>query len=67
MAAEEVSQHLDTADLVPETDINTKLIYLVKEYPFIFDAKDDKHKDRNLLERTWSIIASQINLSVEGK
>lgn len=57
------SEHMSEA----ETDANSRLIYLVKEYPFIYDARDPKHKDRNLLERTWTTIASQINLPVEGK
>ena len=57
------SQHL----VETESEINSKLIHLVKDFPFIYDPNNPKHKDRNLLERTWTSISSQINLSVEGK
>ena len=50
-----------------ESDINTKLILLVKPWPFIYDARDPRHKDRNVLERTWTYISRNINLSVEGE
>ena len=36
-----------------ETNSNSKMILLVKEWPFIFDTRNPRHKDGNILERTW--------------
>ena len=65
MATEQASQNVEEIKL--ENDINIKLIYLVKEHPFIFNAQDPKYRDRDLLERTWATIASEIELSIDGK
>ena len=46
-------------DFELETDSNNKLILL--------DARDPRHKDRNLLERTWGGISKQLNETVEGE
>ena len=50
-----------------ETDWNSKFILLVKEYTFIFDARDTRYKDMNLLERIWQGISKQLNLTVESE
>lgn len=39
---------------------DTKLISLVKQYPYLFDRGDRNFKNKPLIEKSWRVIASHM-------
>lgn len=57
----------DFEDDVGPEDQNITLIRLVKERAFLYTKADKRYSDRNLTERTWTQIATQIGWTKDGK